>query len=1123
MKCVDTKRPKHQERMSIDFMTDPLWYKDAVIYELHVRSFFDSNNDGYGDFEGLRQKLTYLESLGVNTLWLLPFLESPLRDDGYDTSDYLKVLPVHGTLEDFKAFLNEAHRRGMRVLTELVLNHTSDQHPWFQEARNPASPKHDWYVWSDTLEKYKGTRIIFTDTEFSNWTWDQKAGRYYWHRFFSHQPDLNYDNPEVRETMKEVMFYWLDMGVDGLRLDAVPYLYEREGTNCENLPETIEYIKELRAAIEERYGPGKILLAEANQWPEDTLPYFAGGAGVQMAFNFPIMPRMYMAVRRENRRPLVEMLEHTADIPEEAQWAVFLRNHDELTLEMVTDEERDYMYYEYATDPRFRINVGIRRRLAPLLGGERRRIELMNALLLSLKGSPILYYGDEIGMGDDPFLGDRNGVRTPMQWSADKNGGFSRAPHHKLFMPAINRSIYSYEFINVEDADSDPHSLLHFMKRMLALRRQYAQVFGRGTFKVIPVENQSILAFMREYEGQKVLVVANLSRFAQSMFLPPLEELKGFTPVELFSKTPFPAIGGRPYHMPLGPLGFYWFALEPEKAKAATRRQRQWGRPALRGELPVLHAREGLQNLLVKTLAHDSSMEQFEALLPEHILEQRWFGAKGEEIQQVTIADAVRLATRPAPMYISILNVTLPDRTDAYLLPLILSYSEEAERVLEEHPNSALAWLETPDGHALLHDATASPEFWVALFKWWQSGGKGRSLKGVYAAHIDEQLRNVVPESTRLLSGEQSNSAAIINGEFFVKLYRRLEVGINPESELLEYLTQSGFKFIPRLYGTVSFNQAGERHVMGILQEALPVETDGWTYALEMMQRFLDRVQETVPPEEDRIPLDYSEPAPAWIEEVAPEMLSLAHMLGIRTAEMHLALSRAEAPFLKPIEGSLEDTTLLIERIRREAGETRRLLDQTVGRGNGQTPPNAAWKSALQQLDLLSSLEVPRQKIRIHGDYHLGQVLRSEGEFYILDFEGEPARSIEERRSRDYALRDVAGMLRSLEYAALAAWRAYREKESEHLKNWTRALVRWCEALFLNAYFGSAEQGHFILPKHLRRPFLWAYLLDKALYEVRYELNHRPDWVWLPLEGLKRLLATSQEYMHTPEPVAEQH
>jgi len=1096
--------------MSTDFMSDPLWYKDAVIYELHVRSFFDANNDGYGDFEGLRLKLPYLESLGVNTLWLLPFLESPLRDDGYDTSDYYKILPVHGTIEDFQAFLEEAHGRGMRVITELVLNHTSDQHPWFQEARDPASPRHDWYVWSDTTERYAGARIIFTDTEISNWTWDRKAGKYYWHRFFSHQPDLNYDNPDVRQAMKEVMFYWLDMGVDGLRLDAVPYLFEREGTNCENLPETIDYIVELRQEIENRYGPGKILLAEANQWPEDTLPYFANGKGVQMAFNFPIMPRMYMALRRENRRPLVEMLELTEDIPEDAQWALFLRNHDELTLEMVTDEERDYMYHEYAADPRFRINVGIRRRLAPLLGAERRRIELMNALLLSLKGSPILYYGDEIGMGDDTFLGDRNGVRTPMQWSPDKNGGFSRAPHYRLFMPAINRGQYSFEFVNVEDSENDPHSLLHFMKRMLALRHQYARVFGRGSLTILAVDNQSILAFVREYEDERLLVIANLSRFAQSAFLSS-EELHGFVPVELFSKTPFPTIGSQPYHVSLGPCGFYWFSLVPEEVFALEAREISRLAPAhARDALPLIRVREGIQNLLVRTMVQDRAMEQLEEFLPAFLTEQRWFGAKGGAIRSVSIEDAVRLTAKPFPVYMSILSVEVDSQKVTYVLPLTVAYGDDAEQILSSQPNAALAWLDGPDGRSLLHDATTTESFWSALFEWWRSGGKGRSLRGLYTASISEELRDVVPERIRLFSGEQSNSAAILNDRFFIKLYRRLEAGVNPETELLEYLTRAGFRFIPKLYGNATFTSLGKQYSIGILQEALPVESNGWVYALQMMRRFLERIAYTPAPEA-LLPADYTDTSPVWLEEVAPEMLYLSHMLGVRTAELHKALARADSPTLKPIEGDPDDVPRRIARIRQEAEETRSLLAEAEI-DDREALDEGLWETAFHRLDDLQNLEATRQKIRIHGDYHLGQVLRADGEFYILDFEGEPARTIEERRERDYALRDVAGMLRSIEYAAFASWKDFQaQHQGQALETWTSILVEWCKAVFLNAYFSTAEGCDFILPRGIREPILWAYLFQKALYEIRYELNNRPDWVCLPLRGLKRLLEAAQQ------------
>jgi maltose alpha-D-glucosyltransferase / alpha-amylase len=657
-----------------DFLNDPLWYKDAVIYELHVRSFFDSNGDGYGDFDGLRAKLPYLEALGVNTLWLLPFLESPLKDDGYDTADYYRILPVHGDLDAFKAFLDEAHARGMRVITELVLNHTSDQHPWFQEARDPGSPKHDWYVWSDTAETYRGVRIIFTDTEHSNWTWDAKARKYYWHRFFSHQPDLNFDNPDVRAAMEEVTFFWFDLGVDGLRLDAVPYLYEREGTTCENLPETIDYIVGLRQAIERRYGPGKVLLAEANQWPEDTLPYFAGGEGVQMAFNFPIMPRLYLALQREHRRPIVEMLRLTDDIPEACQWAVFLRNHDELTLEMVTDEERDYLYNAYAGDPRFRINVGIRRRLAPLLGGDRRRIELLNALLLSLRGSPILYYGDEIGMGDDPFLGDRNGVRTPMQWSPDKNGGFSRAPAHRLFLPAIDRGAYSYEFVNAEDAEASADSLLHFMRRLLTSRRQHAQVFGRGTMEILEVDNPAVLTFVRRFEDEAVLVVANLSRFAQSVHLP-TEGFVGRRPVDLFGHMPFPVFTDAPYHVTLGPHGFFWFRLDTVPEAVPAEAEVMEDAP----ELPHLRVDEGLHELLVPTMARSGGIAALEALLPDFLPRQRWYGRKHAGTPAVHLHDAVRLQRAPFPVYLAQLDVTAAGRTERYLLPLLMLPQQQAE------------------------------------------------------------------------------------------------------------------------------------------------------------------------------------------------------------------------------------------------------------------------------------------------------------------------------------------------------------------------------------------------------------------------------------------------------------
>jgi maltose alpha-D-glucosyltransferase/alpha-amylase len=540
-------------------MTDQTWHQDAIIYQLHVKSFYDSNADGVGDFQGLVRKLDYLETLGVNCLWLLPFYPSPLRDDGYDIADYCDVHASFGTLEDFQTFLDEAHHRGMRVLIDLVLNHTSDQHPWFQAARrDPASPLRHYYVWSDTDERYPQARIIFNDTERSNWTWDPVAKAYFWHRFFGHQPDLNFDNPAVQDEILRVVAFWLDRGVDGFRCDAVPYLFEREATNCENLPETHAFMKRVRRFIDDRYA-GRILLAEANQWPEDVVAYFGEGDEFHAAFHFPLMPRLFMAIRQEDRHPVVDVLRRTPPIPGGCQWAIFLRNHDELTLEMVSAEERTYMYHEYARDPRMHLNLGIRRRLAPLLDNSRRRIELMNSLLFSLLGTPIIYYGDEIGMGDNIYLGDRNGVRTPMQWSADRNAGFSRTDPERLYLPPIENPLYHYAAVNVDAQQRSPASLVNWMKRLIAIRKRFP-VFGRGTCELLEPANSRVLAYLRQDGETTIMCVANLSRFVQPCEVD-LRRFKGLVPVELFGETPFPAIGELPYFLTLGPHSFYWFRL----------------------------------------------------------------------------------------------------------------------------------------------------------------------------------------------------------------------------------------------------------------------------------------------------------------------------------------------------------------------------------------------------------------------------------------------------------------------------------------------------------------------------------------------------------------------------------
>ena len=647
---------------------DPLWFKDAIIYQMHVRAFCDGNGDGMGDFRGVIQKLDYLQQLGVTALWLLPFYPSPLRDDGYDTADYYSVHPSYGTLDDVKEFLAEAHKRGLRVITEVVINHTSDQHPWFQRARlSPAgSPERNFYVWSDTADRYAEARIIFKDFERSNWTWDPVANAWYWHRFYSHQPDLNFDNPDVQKAVLDVVDFWLGLGVDGLRLDAIPYLFEREGTSCENLPETHQFLRDLRAHVDGHF-QNKMLLAEANQWPEDAAAYFGGGDECHMAFHFPVMPRLFMALQMEDRLPVVDIMEQTPAIPANCQWAMFLRNHDELTLEMVTDEERDYMYRMYAADQRARINLGIRRRLAPLLGNSRRKIELMNMLLLSLTGAPVIYYGDEIGMGDNIYLGDRNGVRTPMQWSSDRNAGFSATrQQQQLYLPVIIDSEYHYEAVNVETQEVNVSSLLWWTRRTVAIRRRY-KAFSRGTIEFLFPDNGKLLAFVREFENEKILVVANLSRFTESVELD-LSRWTGSTPVEVFSQNRFPAIKEQPYFLTFGPHNCYWLSLEPEAAAAQSGME----------YIPPVVEMEPRWEAVLAGMA-DAVFE--EGTLPSYLKSCRWFGGKAHILRSVRVAGSVPLTAAGSEAgRLAFLQAQYVDiAPEIYLLPLQIAPEEEGK------------------------------------------------------------------------------------------------------------------------------------------------------------------------------------------------------------------------------------------------------------------------------------------------------------------------------------------------------------------------------------------------------------------------------------------------------------
>ena len=1098
---------------------DPLWYKDVVIYQSHVRAFFDSTNDGIGDFAGFTQKLEYLQGLGINALWLLPFYPSPLRDDGYDIADYENVHPSYGTLEDFDRLVAEAHRRGIRVITELVINHTSDQHPWFQAARRaPAgSPERDFYVWSDTNRKYEGVRIIFTDTETSNWSWDDTAKAYYWHRFFHHQPDLNFDNPRVLDAVVRVMEFWLARGVDGLRLDAVPYLIEREGTICENLPETHDILKKIRKALDAKFGD-RMLLAEANQWPADVRPYFGDGDECHMAFHFPLMPRMFMAVRQEDRHPIVEILRQTPDIPENCQWAMFLRNHDELTLEMVTDEERDYMYQAYAADPQMRINVGIRRRLAPLLENSRRRIELLNSLLFSMPGTPIIYYGDELGMGDNIYLGDRNGVRTPMQWTGDRNGGFSRADPARLYAPPVMDPVYGYQAINVEAQERAPFSLLNWMKRMIGLRKQFT-VFGRGSVEFLPAENRKVLAYVRTHGEDVVMCVANLARSVQPVELD-LSRYKGMTPVEMLGLTEFPRIGELPYFLTLPGYSFYWFRLQHAPASITARVvQDPVGEPSHAPALFVGAAWDTLLDGNVRTLI------ERDLLLP-FLMRQRWFGAKAREPRAARFIDWGVLRRGPQPLFLTVLEVEFREGArDHYFLPLAICPSADAGSLEERQPHGVLARV-TGARKGVLFDATLDNRFAHVLLEALEAREEATLRRGrLKAAPTSEfaKYRGSGELKVSRGSAEQSNTSLIYGDRLILKLFRRLEPGINPDYEIGRQLTEKlKYPRVPTVVGAFEYHFPAEPPTtLGLTQQLVESQADGWRHATDELSRFYDQIGTRKAPA-DRLPVAYTDliaaDAPPRVADMMAGYLDTCATLGRRTAEVHLALASdtstsafAPEPFTKEDLHALEiDITA---QTNRACAAVQTALDR------GRLPDRIA--AEVQELlrargplvDLAHeapTLEFTAAKIRIHGDYHLGQVLWSEGDFYILDFEGEPARPIAERRAKQSPMKDVAGMLRSYSYAAYAALFAHTASnppDFNRLEPWARVWQTWAGARFLRAYFETAGKAPFVPAEHSQRDaLLRLFVLDKALYELNYELNNRPEWVRIPLRGVLGLM-----------------
>jgi maltose alpha-D-glucosyltransferase/alpha-amylase len=1086
---------------------DPLWFKDAVIYELHVKAFFDSNGDGFGDFRGLTQKLDYLRDLGVTALWLLPFYPSPMKDDGYDVADYHEVHPDYGTMADFRQFVREAHRRDLKVITEFVVNHTSDQHAWFQAARRapPGSPKRDYYVWGDSDQKYSGTRIIFTDSETSNWTFDPVAKSYYWHRFFSHQPDLNFDNPNVVKAVLRVMRFWLDLGVDGLRLDAIPYLCEREGTSNENLPETHAVVKQIRAAIDARH-KNRMLLAEANQWPEDVRDYFGEADECHMAYHFPLMPRMYMAIAQEDRHPIVEIMQQTPDIPATCQWAIFLRNHDELTLEMVTNKERDYMYQMYGADPRARLNLGIRRRLAPLMDNDGDKIKLMNSLLLSMPGSPIIYYGDEIGMGDNVYLGDRNGVRTPMQWSPDRNAGFSTADPQRLFLPPIMDPVYGFQAVNVEAQLRDHSSLLNWMRRVLAVRKKH-QAFGRGTLSFLRAGNRKILAYLREAGEESILCVANLARSAQPVELP-LARYRGRVPVELMGQTAFPPIGDLPYLLTLPGHGFYWFRLAKGEEVPGWHAER-----LPREELPMIVLFDGWSSFFRDrvvpwrmALAEKVRAQLEGEALPAFVATQRWYAAKGAALSRMTLLDHVEWSLGRGSWLIGMFRTESEAReAHAYFLPLTLVWEDGEEDRKRGVLPAAVAKVRQQARIGIVGDALSDEAFCRAVVAAIGSGKELRSARGVIRFAPTGAFGEIAGEALESLpvrfSGAQSSNTTVAFGvRMFLKAYRRLQVGVNPEAEIGRFLTEvARFAHSVPVAGVVEYaGTDGTTMTLGLLQGYVENQGDGWTYTLEYLHRFL----------EERDSPGAPAAAPA---EAHGGYLALARLLGCRTAELHRALAmKTGDPAFDPEPIAPADQAGWTKRVSEEVAATLDLLAKRRGGFSESTVPLAdavlaGRQDILKRIDSVLPEKIRALKIRHHGDYHLGQVLLTRNDFTIIDFEGEPVRTFEERRRKNSPLRDVAGMLRSFNYARYAALARVAAQRPERVAGVERHAAEWeaeARRVFLEGYEEAAYEAGLYESMEEARALLELFTLEKACYELRYELEHRPDWIHVPLRGI---------------------
>jgi maltose alpha-D-glucosyltransferase/alpha-amylase len=1087
--------------------SNPFWYKQAVIYQIHVKGFYDYNGDGVGDFAGLREKLSYLESLGITAIWLLPFYPSPLKDDGYDIANYYDVNPVYGNLHDFRKFLREAHLRGIRVITELVINHTSDQHPWFQRARlaKPESAWRNFYVWSNTPNKYQDARIIFQDFETSNWSWDPIAKAYYWHRFYSHQPDLNFENRLVQKEVFKALDFWFEIGVDGLRLDAIPYLFEQEGTNCENLPATHEFIKKLRQHVDSKY-QDRVLIAEANQWPEDAVAYFGKGDECHLAFHFPLMPRLFMAIHMEDRFPIIDILEQTPQLPPNSQWIMFLRNHDELTLEMVSDEERDYMYRIYAKDPKARINLGIRRRLAPLLDNDRAKIELMNILLFSLPGTPVIYYGDEIGMGDNYYLGDRNGVRTPMQWSPDRNAGFSIVNPQQLYLPVIIDPAYHYEVINVENLERNPSSLLWWTRRTLQVRKSY-QAFGFGSLEFITSNNSKILAFTRSYENEIILVIANLSRFSQAAELN-LSKYIGSVPIELFHHSHFPIIKKNSYSVTIGPHGYFWLLLRPSQVSEHCVQEIT---------IPKIYLEKNWKMVLKDPYKRQLEKEIF----PYFLKKTRWFERKTATIQQVKVILCVDLGESQL-CFLEIHYLETTD-IDTYLLPIAFIPKSEPDQILMNIPHSIIASIKIGDREGYLYDGIYSNQLRQALLDFILKRKKMKFFPYELIAFQGENLKNKSLKfsnqlSSEVLKGEQTNSSILFEDKFFLKLYRKLEEGINPEVEVQKFISeQAKFKYSPKFEGKIEWLRPHkESSSIAILESVVANEGTGWDFTLDLLASYYERLLTLKDIDIQNLPKsDSLATLQPYLEElIGGRYLEAARLLGERTAEMHLALSsRPEDPAFRPEPFSVLYQRSLYQTMRSATRATFQMLVKNLALIPSQQRAIVEEVIKLEALLLTQYNKIYQSKIsalriRIHGDYHLGQVLYTGKDFYMIDFEGEPLQSINQRRFKRSVLRDVAGMLRSFHYAAhkvLLSNTIIRTEMIPLLEPWTNLWYEHISQLFLKSYMKTIKTSPWPLigvePTE-NTNLLKIFFLNKAVYELNYELQTRPDWMIIPCKGI---------------------